>query len=121
MEIVLEMLDICKTFYGDGVEVKANDNINFTLAKGEIHALLGENGAGKSTLVDSLFHKPDKGTIKIHGKMVNLKNPITALKYGLGIARQDLSNSLVERHTVAENILRCRPRPPSQNFQLASP
>lgn len=105
MEIVLEMQDICKTFYGDGVEVKANDHINFTLAKGEIHALLGENGAGKSTLVASLFHKPDQGTIKIHGKIVDLKNPMMAMKYGIGIARQDLSNSLVERHTVAENIL----------------
>lgn len=105
MELVLEMQDICKTFYGDGVEVKANEHIDFSLIKGEIHALLGENGAGKSTLVGSLFHKPDKGTIKIHGEEVELKNPMTAIKYGLGIARQDLSKSLVERHSIAENIL----------------
>ncbi len=99
------MQDICKTFYGDGVEVKANDHINFNLIKGEIHALLGENGAGKSTLVDSLFHKPDKGSIKIKGVTVDIKNPLTAFKYGLAIARQDLSKTLIERHSIAENIL----------------
>ncbi len=105
MELVLEMIDICKTFYGDGLELKANDHVNFTLRKGEIHALLGENGAGKSTLVNCLFKKPDSGTILLRGEKVNLNNPITALKYGLAIARQDLSKSLIERHTVAENIL----------------
>jgi simple sugar transport system ATP-binding protein len=105
MEFVLEMIDICKTFYGDGLELRANDHINFTLRKGEIHALLGENGAGKSTLVNALFRKPDSGTILLRGEKVNLSNPVTALKYGLAIARQDLSKSLIERHTVAENIL----------------
>lgn len=105
MELVLQMQDICKTFYGDGVEVKANDHVNFDLMKGEIHALLGENGAGKSTLVDSLFHKPDNGIIKIHGEPVEIKNPLTAFKYGLAIARQDLSKTLIERHSIAENIL----------------
>ncbi len=105
MEFVLEMIDICKTFYGDGLELRANDNISFNLRKGEIHALLGENGAGKSTLVNCLFRKPDSGTILLRGEKVNLNNPITALKYGLAIARQDLSKSLIERHTVAENIL----------------
>ncbi|UCG00299.1 MAG: ABC transporter ATP-binding protein [Candidatus Heimdallarchaeota archaeon] len=105
MSTVLEMHDVCKTFYGDGVEIKANDHINFTLKQGEIHALLGENGAGKSTLVGTLFRKPDSGTIKLRGVEVELNNPITALKYGLGIARQDLTGSLIERHSIAENIL----------------
>jgi ABC-type uncharacterized transport system ATPase subunit len=105
MEFVLEMTDICKTFYGDGLELRANDHVNFTLRKGEIHALLGENGAGKSTLVNTLFRKPDSGTILLRGKKVELGNPVTALKYGLAIAHQDLSKSLIERHTVAENIL----------------
>ncbi len=105
MELVLEMIDICKTFYGDGLELRANDHVNFTLKKGEIHALLGENGAGKSTLVNCLFRKPDSGTILLRGEKVDLSNPVTALKYGLAIARQDLSKSLIERHSVAENIL----------------
>ena len=81
MELVLEMIDICKTFYGDGLELRANDHVNFTLEKGEIHALLGENGAGKSTLVNCLFKKPDSGTILLRGEKVDLSNPVTALKY----------------------------------------
>jgi len=106
MELVLEMKEICKTFYGDGIVVKANDHVNFTLRKGEIHALLGENGAGKSTLVNALFFPPDSGVILINRKEVDLDNPLTAIKdYKLAIARQDLSKSLIERHTVAENIL----------------
>ncbi len=105
MDIVLEMQGVCKTFYGDGVIVKANDQVNFNLKKGEIHALLGENGAGKSTLVGTLFRKPDSGIIRLNGKEVELNDPITALNYGLGIARQDLTKSLIERHTIAENIL----------------
>ncbi|MHA1450301.1 MAG: ABC transporter ATP-binding protein [Candidatus Hodarchaeales archaeon] len=105
MDTVLEMRNICKTFYGDGVITKANDNINFSLKRGEIHAILGENGAGKSTLVGNLFRKPDSGMVLLNGEEVELDNPITALRYGLAIARQDLSNSLVERHTIAENIL----------------
>ncbi|MFX0205669.1 MAG: ABC transporter ATP-binding protein, partial [Candidatus Hodarchaeota archaeon] len=105
MDTVLEMQNVCKTYYGDGVAIKANDHVNFTLKRGEIHALLGENGAGKSTLVSFLFRKPDSGRILLRGKEVELNNPITALKYGLGIARQDLSKSLADRHSIAENIL----------------
>jgi len=106
MDSVLEMKDICKTFYGDGIVVKANDHVNFSLNKGEIHAILGENGAGKSTLVNGLFFPPDSGHIFINGVEVSLDNPLTAIKeYKLAIARQDLSKSLIERHTVAENIL----------------
>lgn len=104
-DFVLEMSNVCKTFYGDGHAVHANDHVSFNLKKGEIHALLGENGAGKSTLVGTLFRKPDSGTIKLRGQEIVLKNPIVALKYGLGIARQDLSKSLIERHSIAENIL----------------
>ena len=116
MSTVLEMHDVCKTFFGEGVEVKANDHINFTLKQGEIHALLGENGAGKSTLVGTLFRKPDSGIIRLRGLEVELNNPITALKYGLGIARQDLTKSLIERHSIAENILSI-----SQGFFLSLP
>ena len=106
METVLEMQDICKSYYGDGgIEIRANNHVNFDLQKSEIHALLGENGAGKSTLVMNLCREPDSGIVSIEGKVVALETPKDALENGIGIAHQDLSKSLVERHTVAENIL----------------
>ncbi len=106
METYLEMEKICKSYYGDGgVVIAANDNVNFSLKKGEIHALLGENGAGKSTLVRNLSRRPDSGKIQIEGKEVTINNPLDTQKYGIGIAYQDLSKSLVERHTIGENIL----------------
>ena len=106
MTTVLEMQDVCKTFYGDDeVEIRANDHVNFTLKEGEIHALLGENGAGKSTLVMNLCREPDSGSILIGGEELRLKTPGDAIEHGIGIAYQDLTKSMVERHTVAENIL----------------
>ncbi len=106
METALEMRDVCKTFYGEGeVEIRANDHINFTLRKGEIHALLGENGAGKSTLIMNLCRRPDSGSVIIDGEELDLKTPRDALEHGIGIAYQDLSRTLIERHTVAENVL----------------
>jgi simple sugar transport system ATP-binding protein len=106
MTTVLEMHDVCKTFYGDDeVEIRANDHVNFTVKEGEIHALLGENGAGKSTLVMNLCREPDSGSILIGGEELRLKTPGEAIENGIGIAYQDLTKSLVERHSVAENIL----------------
>jgi len=106
METALEMREVCKTFYGEGeVEIRANDHVNFTLKRGEIHALLGENGAGKSTLVMNLCRKPDSGSVIIEGEELELKTPRDALENGIGIAYQDLSRTLIERHTVAENVL----------------
>ncbi|MFW9802113.1 MAG: ABC transporter ATP-binding protein [Candidatus Thorarchaeota archaeon] len=106
METALEMREVCKTFYGEGeVEIRANDNVNFKLRKGEIHALLGENGAGKSTLIMNLCRRPDSGSVIIEGRELDLKTPRDALEHGIGIAYQDLSRTLIERHTVAENVL----------------
>ncbi|MHA2142338.1 MAG: ABC transporter ATP-binding protein [Candidatus Thorarchaeota archaeon] len=106
MVSVLEMQNVCKTYYGEGgVKIHANDHVNFTLKKGEIHALLGENGAGKSTLVMNLCREPDSGAVLIQGEQIELRTPKDAIEQGIGIAYQDLSRSLVERHTVAENIL----------------
>jgi simple sugar transport system ATP-binding protein len=106
MDHVLEMREVCKTFYGEGeVEIRANDNVNFTLRRGEIHALLGENGAGKSTLVMNLCRRPDSGSVIIEGSELDLKTPRDALEQGIGIAYQDLSRTLIERHSVAENVL----------------
>ena len=103
---VLEMQNICKSFIGeDGEEIRANDSVTFTLRRGEVHALLGENGAGKSTLVMNLCREPDSGSVVLNGEKVELHSPRDALKHGIGIAYQDLSRTLVERHTIAENIL----------------
>lgn len=106
MNPLLEMREVCKTFYGEGeVEIRANDDVNFSLRKGEIHALLGENGAGKSTLVMNLCRRPDSGSILIEGIEYELRTPRDALEQGIGIAYQDLSRTLIERHSVAENVL----------------
>lgn len=101
MEYVIEMLNIRKQF-GDFV---ANDNITLQLAKGEIHALLGENGAGKSTLMNVLFglYQPEAGTIKVRGEEVNISDPNKANDLGIGMVHQHFM--LVENFTVAENII----------------
>ncbi|MFX1603161.1 MAG: ABC transporter ATP-binding protein [Promethearchaeota archaeon] len=106
METVLEMQNICKSYFGEGgVEIKANYNVTFTLKSGEVHALLGENGAGKSTLVMNLCREPDSGLVTLNGEEVELRSPHDALEHGIGISYQDLTRTLVERHTIAENIL----------------
>lgn len=101
LEYVIEMLNIRKQF-GDFV---ANDNITLQLAKGEIHALLGENGAGKSTLMNVLFglYQPEAGTIKVRGEEVNISDPNKANDLGIGMVHQHFM--LVENFTVAENII----------------
>lgn len=83
----------------------ANDNVNFTAYKGEIHALLGENGAGKSTLMNILTGvlKPDGGEILINNKRVSMKSPGDALALGIGMIYQHFK--LVKPFTVAENIV----------------
>ena len=77
MTLALEMRGITKRFTG----VVANDHIDFQLAQGEIHALLGENGAGKTTLMHMLYglSRPDEGEIVIHGTPVSLASPSDAI------------------------------------------
>lgn len=101
LEYVIEMLNIRKQF-GDFV---ANDNITLQLAKGEIHALLGENGAGKSTLMNVLFglYQPEAGTIKVRGEEVKISDPNKANDLGIGMVHQHFM--LVENFTVTENII----------------
>ncbi|WP_090553578.1 ABC transporter ATP-binding protein [Natronincola ferrireducens] len=86
-------------------EFVANDNINLTVHKGEIHALLGENGAGKSTLMNILYglYHPTSGEIHIKGERANITDPNIAIKKGIGMVHQHFM--LVEPFTVAENIV----------------
>ena len=79
--------------------------VNLRLKQGEIHALLGENGAGKSTLMNILFGlvKPDEGTIRIHGKEVDIRNPNDAAANGIGMVHQHFRQ--VESYTVLQNIV----------------
>lgn len=101
MTNAVEMHDIVVRFPG----VLANDHVNFTLKKGEVHALLGENGAGKSTLMNVLsgLYKPTSGSIKVHGKPVNFNSPKDAIAAGIGMVHQHFM--LVPTQSVTENIL----------------
>ena len=101
MGYIIEMLNITKEFPG----IIANDNITLQLKNGEIHALLGENGAGKSTLMSVLFglYKPEKGVIKVRGKVAKINGPMDANKYGIGMVHQHFK--LVHNFTVLQNII----------------
>ena len=85
--------------------VTANKSVDFSVQKGEIHALVGENGAGKSTLMKILYgmHSPDSGTIKINGNKKTISSPAKAIKLGIGMVHQHLM--LIDTFTVNENII----------------
>ncbi len=96
----LEAIGITKDF----ATLRANDNIDFAIRPGEIHALLGENGAGKSTLVKILYGalQPTSGEIRWKGTPVAIANPAAARALGIGMVFQHFS--LFDALTVAENI-----------------
>ena len=84
--------------------VKACDEVDIELFRGEIHGILGENGAGKSTLMKMLIGLvlPDGGGIKVDGKPVTIRDPLDASELGIGMVHQHFS--LVEALTVWENV-----------------
>ncbi|MFN2560051.1 MAG: ABC transporter ATP-binding protein [Jatrophihabitans sp.] len=85
--------------------VVANQDINLTVRRGEVHAIVGENGAGKSTLMKTLYgmHKPDEGEIEVDGRPVNFSTPSDAIKAGIGMVHQHFM--LADNLTVLENIV----------------
>ena len=97
---VLRMHGICKSFLG----VRALNNVDFTLRKGEIHALMGENGAGKSTLIKVLtgVYEKDGGSILVDGRDAHIRSPQDAQKAGISTVYQEIT--LCPNLTVAENM-----------------
>lgn len=97
---IMRMQEISKSFPG----VKALDNVNFSIYKGESMGLIGENGAGKSTLMKILsgVYEKDSGKIFLGGKEENILSPSDAIDKGVAIIHQELN--LVPYLTVYENI-----------------
>lgn len=97
---ILRFEQVSKFFPG----VVANDKVDLTIYKGEIHSLLGENGAGKSTLMNILYglYKADGGQIYYEGRPVSILSPNDALKHGIGMIHQHFM--LIPNFTVWENV-----------------
>lgn len=103
----LEMSDIRKSFGS----IPVLRRVNFTLARGEVHALMGGNGAGKSTLMKILtgVYTRDSGTVRIEGRDADLHDAVSAERAGIAMIFQEFS--LIPTLTVAQNIfLRREPR-----------
>ena len=100
MEDILRLRGINKAFPG----VKALTDVDLTIRKGEVHALVGENGAGKSTLMKIISgaYKKDSGTVWFDGKEVENTTPKQSEQMGISIIYQELN--LIERISVAENV-----------------
>ena len=112
---VLQMRNIHKSFPG----VKALSGVDFTLRKGEIHALMGENGAGKSTLIKVLtgVYTKDEGHIYLdgHEKEVQIRSPQEAQKLGISPVYQEIT--LCPNLSVAENMYIGRTPGAMQNWR----
>ena len=97
---IVRLKGIAKHFPG----VVANQDVDFDLLPGEIHALLGENGAGKSTLMNILtgIYRQNEGDVIVDGQLVTFASPLDAIAAGIGMVHQHFK--LVKAFTVAENI-----------------
>lgn len=99
-DTILELKGITKIFPG----VKALDQVNFNLKKGEIHALMGENGAGKSTFIKVItgVHTPEEGEMYYEGQRVQFRNTKDSQKLGIAAIYQHVTN--YPDLSVTENI-----------------
>lgn len=102
---LLEFKHVSKSYYGNQVL----KDINMTVKRGEVHALIGENGAGKSTLMNILFGMPGihetggfEGTVEIEGKEMHIMSPHDAMREGIGMVHQEFM--LIPGFTITENI-----------------
>ncbi len=97
----VRLTGITKRFPG----VVANSDINITVRRGTVHALVGENGAGKSTLMKTLYgmHQPDEGTIEVDGRQLTFHTPADAIAVGVGMVHQHFM--LADNLTVWENVV----------------
>ena len=103
---VLELAGVSRQFGA----VRALSGVDFECRTGEVHALVGENGSGKSTLlgIASGFVEPDRGTVRIGGKLLKRDSPALARSLGLAMAYQD--TSLVQAEPVKNNLFFNSPR-----------
>lgn len=100
MSSLLDVHDVTKRFGG----VQALAGVSFSVEKGEVVGLMGDNGAGKSTLMKTIAgaHRPDQGSLRLHGHEVTLRNPRDAAAQGIAVVYQDLA--LVNSRDVAANV-----------------
>ena len=106
--VLLQVEGLTKAYPG----VVANSDVSFSVAPGEVHALLGENGAGKSTLVKMIYGlvKPDSGTMTLRGAPYAPAKPSIARQQGVAMVFQHFS--LFEALNVAENVALGMEHPP---------
>lgn len=102
-DLMIEMRGITKSFPG----IIANSNVDFSVRKGEVHALLGENGAGKSTLMNVLYglYSADEGVLFKKGAKLELQSPADAISKQIGMIHQHFM--LIPTLTVVENVALC--------------
>ncbi len=100
-QFAVSMRGITKIFS----DVKANENVDFSLRKGSIHGLLGENGAGKTTLMNVLygFYRQEEGDVWINGVKETIDSPQKAISLGIGMVHQHFM--LARPLTVVENVM----------------
>ncbi len=100
-QVALEMKQVSK-YFGS---LAANKNVDLTVYKGEILAILGENGCGKTTLMNMIagIYYPDHGTIAVDGREIVIRSPKDAFRHGIGMVHQHFK--LVDLFTAAENIV----------------
>ena len=97
---MIEMTGITKSFSGNTVL----KDVQFSLDKGEIHALIGENGAGKSTMMKILtgIYERDAGDVKVKGELVHYKNPKESERAGIAVIHQELN--ILPHLSITENL-----------------